>query len=131
MVDQLPAGRVMGDPATALDILPTFVHLAGGKMRRDRVIDGVNAWSAWSGEQGPAERTLYFYVVGELPLGLRVGEWKMHVAGTSRRLYDLATDPGESHDLAADYPQIVTELSSRVALWQERVEVQKAAEAGL
>jgi arylsulfatase A-like enzyme len=128
---RLAAGRVMHDPASSLDILPTLGHLAGVKPRRDRVMDGVNAWSVWSGDAGPADRTLYFYVVGELPLGLRVGQWKMHVAGTSRRLYDLSTDPGESHDLAADYPQVITQLSARVDAWQERVAVQKAAEADL
>jgi hypothetical protein len=55
----------------------------------------------------------------------------MHFAGTSRRLYDLSTDPGESTDLAADYPQVVDQLSSSVDAWQQRVEVQKAAEANL
>jgi arylsulfatase A-like enzyme len=128
---QLAGGRVMSDPASSLDLLPTMMHLAGGKMRRDRVIDGVNAWSAWSGQERPSERALYFYVVGQLPLGVRAGNWKMHFAGTSRRLYDLSTDPGESTDLAADYPQVVDQLSSSVDAWQQRVEVQKAAEANL
>jgi arylsulfatase A-like enzyme len=128
---RIAAGRVLSAPSSSLDFLPTFVHLAGGKIRRDRVMDGVNAWPVWSGEQAPSERTLYFYVVGELPLGVRAGKWKMHMAGTSRRLYDLSTDPSESTDLAADNSPIVADLSSRVELWQERVEIQKAAEADL
>jgi arylsulfatase A-like enzyme len=128
---RLAGGRVVTDPASALDLLPTFVHLSGGRMRRDRVLDGINAWSTWSGEGQAAQRSLYFYVVGELPLAVRVGNWKMHVAGTSRRLYDLDTDPGEAHDLAADYADVVSELSSRVEAWEERVELQKAAESDL
>jgi uncharacterized sulfatase len=40
--------------------------------------------------------------------GLRTGD-----RPTAMSLYDLETDPGEQHDLAADHPEIVTRLRSR------------------
>nr|XP_012314217.1 arylsulfatase E isoform X3 [Aotus nancymaae] len=36
----LPAGRVIGDPTSLMDVFPTVVQLAGGEVPQDRVIDG-------------------------------------------------------------------------------------------
>jgi arylsulfatase A-like enzyme len=47
---------------------------------------------------------------------LRRGSWKLLRLGVQARnprveLYDLATDPGEAHDLAASRPELVAELT--------------------
>src|SRR5207244_767881 len=83
---RIDPGQTISEPLSALDVLPTFLTLAGGTIPRDRAIDGRNAWPIWSGKGGTSDRNLYFYVVGEIPLALRAGRWKMHLAGTSRRL---------------------------------------------
>ncbi|XP_054441003.1 arylsulfatase L [Pteronotus mesoamericanus] len=36
----LPAGRVITEPTSLMDVFPTVVQLAGGEVPRDRVIDG-------------------------------------------------------------------------------------------
>jgi len=126
----LPGGKIIEQPASALDVLPTLVKMAGGSLPTDRVLDGVDAWSLWSGARSLPERMLYFYVVGELPLGVRAGRWKMHLTGTARRLYDLGNDPAETTDLAADQPEVVARLSTLTEQWRQQVEVQKLAEAG-
>uniref|UniRef100_A0A8C9GFD3 Uncharacterized protein n=2 Tax=Piliocolobus tephrosceles TaxID=591936 RepID=A0A8C9GFD3_9PRIM len=36
----LPAGRVIGEPTSLMDVFPTVVQLAGGEVPQDRVIDG-------------------------------------------------------------------------------------------
>ncbi|XP_011543823.1 arylsulfatase L isoform X5 [Homo sapiens] len=36
----LPAGRVIGEPTSLMDVFPTVVRLAGGEVPQDRVIDG-------------------------------------------------------------------------------------------
>lgn len=38
--EKIPAGRVTDEPVTVMDLLPTFVKLAGGTPPGDRVIDG-------------------------------------------------------------------------------------------
>src|SRR6185295_14368744 len=43
--ERLPAGRVISSPASSLDVVPTFVKLAGGRLPSDRILDGVDAWS--------------------------------------------------------------------------------------
>jgi arylsulfatase A-like enzyme len=128
--ERLAAGKVVAATASSLDVLPTFVKLAGGSLPSDRVLDGVDAWSIWSGTRSMPGRMLYFYVVGELPLGVRTDRWKMHLTGTARRLYDLDNDPGETTDLATDQPEIVARLSALTEQWRHQVEVQKLAEGG-
>uniref|UniRef100_A0A2K6RAF3 Arylsulfatase L n=1 Tax=Rhinopithecus roxellana TaxID=61622 RepID=A0A2K6RAF3_RHIRO len=36
----LPAGQVIGEPTSLMDVFPTVVQLAGGEVPQDRVIDG-------------------------------------------------------------------------------------------
>jgi arylsulfatase len=60
----------------------------------------------------------------------RVGDWKIVASGpdASWELYDLASDRGESHDLAAAQPGRVQELAAQ---WTERDrEYQKQGAAG-
>lgn len=45
---------------------------------------------------------------------LRVERWRLVLEGAEPRLYDLRVDPGERHDVAADYPEVVEDL--RLAL---------------
>ncbi|XP_004867383.1 arylsulfatase E [Heterocephalus glaber] len=40
----LPAGRVIREPTSLMDIFPTVVELAGGQVPRDRAIDGQDLW---------------------------------------------------------------------------------------
>jgi hypothetical protein len=60
---------------------------------------------------------------------VRAGQWKMHFVGTSRRLYDLGSDPTESTDIAADHPEVVAALSDTTETWRQLVERQKVNEA--
>jgi arylsulfatase len=46
--------------------------------------------------------------------GPRTGNWE---------LYDLDTDPNETHDLAAQHPERVVELSAKHAAWSKRIGV--------
>lgn len=53
---------------------------------------------------------------------MRQGQWKIVSSWPSRswELYDLAVDQGETKDLAAQYPQIVEDLSAQYRLWAEK-----------
>ncbi len=51
----------------------------------------------------------------------RVGDLKLHWASDGRhRLFDLARDPGEEHDLAAQEPDRVRALAKEVEAWLHR-----------
>jgi arylsulfatase A-like enzyme len=50
---------------------------------------------------------------------VRRGDWKLvQLFGQRELLYDLAADPGESHDLARERPAIVDELRRIHDQWQ-------------
>ena len=51
--------------------------------------------------------------------GLRIGDWKLlsNPDGKSIELYDLATDIGETNNLAGDHPDRVTALLKSLLGW--------------
>jgi len=105
----IPAGSVCDEPATAMDLLPTFAHLAGGKVPRDRVIDGKDIRPLLLGTAGassPHDRL--FYHRGTALQAVRSGPWKLFANG---ELYNLEEDLGEQHNVAAQHPEVVARLS--------------------
>lgn len=55
---------------------------------------------------------------------VRDGRWKLvREAGRPWELYDIAADRVEAHDLAAEHPDVVTELAEQWKAWADRVGV--------
>ncbi len=115
---RIPAGAVVTEMATAMDLLPTFANLCGVEAPSDRVIDG-NDISALLGlgGQAPASDRPFFYIGGANIEAVRVGRWKLHIrkGGTALcELYDLHADIGEANDVAGAHPDVVAALLLRV-----------------
>jgi arylsulfatase A-like enzyme len=98
----LAAGRVENAPVTSLDLMPTFLRLAGAGKARTNPLDGMDLM------RPRRERTLYWrYGTSG---ALRMGDWKIvrqnrpRREGASWELFDLAKDPTESRDLAQEQP---------------------------
>ena len=110
--DQIPAGSVYTATTSTMDILPTFASLAGAKYPEDRV-DGHDISDILMGATEQESKYLAFYFYrGYTLAAVRSSEWKLHTDGT---LYNLETDIGESQDMAADHPKIVSELNALLA----------------
>lgn len=117
----VPAGRV--DESSVLsgaDWLPTLCALTGVKIDAAE-FDGEDASAAWLGHEFSRTRPLMWKTssTGSNP-SLRVGNWKFH--GTNRKrgtieLYDLASDPGETTNLAQEKPDVVAKLTDQLATW--------------
>jgi len=143
----IPAGTVCHEPAMTIDLLPTFVALAGAKTP-ELPIDGKDIWPLLSGQpnaKSPHE-AYYFYWQRNLQ-AVRAGRWKLHLphayrtlkgapgnggkAGayeekrTDIALYDLVDDPGETTDVAAKHPDVVKELQALAE--KERAELGDSA----
>jgi uncharacterized sulfatase len=108
--------------ASALDLLPTAAELSGGSLPRDRVLDGVSLAQVLRSGTGTPRETHFYYWDQELR-AVRKGRYKAHFVtsgayglGDARKehapplLFDLQEDPGERHDLAAKYPEVLADL---------------------
>ncbi|XP_005406581.1 PREDICTED: arylsulfatase E isoform X2 [Chinchilla lanigera] len=80
----LPAGRVIPEPTSLMDIFPTVVRLAGGQVPQDRVIDGHDLWPLLRGTAGHSEHEFLFHYCEHLVHAARWNQreggrvWKVH-----------------------------------------------------
>lgn len=113
-----PAGKVYELPVMNLDVLPTIVTAAGGKLEADWKLDGVDLTPYVTGaNQVRPHETLYWRYGAQW--GIRHGDMKLVVSrggGPTPELYNLAVDIGESNNLAGANPKRVQELQ---ALWNK------------
>jgi len=123
----IPAGTSTDAIAGMMDVLPTFVKLAGGKLPPGRKLDGGDIGPLLAGQPGAKSPHDTFYYFRGLKLeAVRSGPWKLHLGGAAPaktpaksnpnapprapQLYNLDTDIGESHNVAAAHPAIVQQL---------------------
>jgi arylsulfatase A len=105
---RIPAGASSDAIASMMDVLPTLVGLAGGRVPPGR-IDGVDQWPVLSGKPGakpPRDSFLYFR--GLKLEAVRSGPWKLHLA--KGELHNLDADIGEATNAAAANPDVVARL---------------------
>ena len=130
---KIPPGQVCDAVASTLDMLPTIVTLAGGKIPDDRVIDGKDIRDLMHGTPGAVSPTKAFFYYQRTRLqAVRVEKWKLHVPRAADEtwgkyskteddfaikkpmLFDLSTDVAETTDVAADHPEVVAELMKHI-----------------
>ena len=111
-------------PIMTIDILPTLYAAAGAPLPAKK-IDGQNLLPLLQNNTPLPRDALYWDFPhygnqGGFPGGaIRMGDWKLierYVDGRVQ-LYNLATDPGEHHDLAATDPQRAATLRARLHAW--------------
>lgn len=108
---KVPAGTSTDEIAGMMDILPTLVKLAGGKLSADRKIDGVDIWPLLAGQPGAkSPHEVFYYFRGFKLEAVRHGVWKLHLAKSE--LYDLNADLSESKNVADAHPDVVRQLRS-------------------
>lgn len=97
------------------DMYPTLCKLSGAKANPSKPLDGVDVWATIA-HGAPSPRTEIVYNVEPFRAGIRSGEWKLiwrTPLPQSIELYNMATDPSESSNVAAEHPEIVTKLQQR------------------
>jgi len=115
------AGDKVETPVTGADFYPTFLELAGAKLRPNVHNDGVSLLPLIKGEP-LKERALIWHFPhygnqgGEPSSMIRKGDWKLihYYEDDKKELYNLKKDIGETIDLAATYPKKVVELNSEL-----------------
>ncbi len=123
---RIPAGTTCDTVSGTIDLLPTFVTLAGGTVPADPVIDGRDISGHLFGTAAQAAREAHYYFSRKNLDAVRQGRWKLAIAPQAERmgrdavqvpasldeprLYDLEADIGETTNVAADHPEVVEKL---------------------
>lgn len=108
---KVPAGRISNEIVHEMDVFPTLARIAGGKVPRDRVFDGVDQFDFLTGvKEQSARESLVIYLANEV-CGVKWRNWKMVTRQVDRGFgepikdysfplwYDLHTDPKEEYPL--------------------------------
>lgn len=109
------AGSTVDGTMHAVDLYPTLASIAGASTAKCKPLDGVNAWPTIS-TGAPSARTEVVYNVEPFRAAVSEGNWKLvwkTPLPSVAELFDLASDPGETKNVAADHPQIVAKLQKR------------------
>lgn len=100
----------------AVDLYPTFAALADASTAKCKPLDGLNVWDTIAmGKASP--RTEVIYNVEPFRGAMRQGDWKLiwrTLIPTSVDLYNLANDPYEMTNLAAEHPDKVATMQERL-----------------
>jgi arylsulfatase A-like enzyme len=117
---QLEGGRASSLPFTTSDLLPSIVGLLGGT-DTDAVspVDGIDAVSLLRAGVERRSAAIPFEFVGQV--ALLDNNWKLYSAddGASYALFDLSTDPTESHDVAVTHPERTAAMRVKLTTWRE------------
>lgn len=121
-VPGLQGGSRHPEPVTGADLFPTLLDLAGLPARPAQHIDGKSLAPIVQGAAGPGwnDRPLYWHYPhygnqgGEPSSVVRQGLWKLidFYEDGRTELYHLGRDPGETRNLAREYPEISDRLSA-------------------
>ncbi len=112
--------------AGTIDLLPTFVALAGGTVPEKPVIDGRDISPLLLGKSTQSQREAHYYFASYNLQAVRQGPWKLAIANQPEtmgkavaedakknpRLYNLDQEIGEQTNLADKHPDIVARLQA-------------------
>jgi arylsulfatase A-like enzyme len=127
---KIPAGTSCDAMMSEIDVLPTLLKLAGGKVPAQPAIDGRDIWPLLSGGSKQSPHEALFYFNGNRLEAVRRGPWKLaiveqieHGIDKPRRppfkpfqpkLFNLDADIGETTDVAAQHPDVVRRLRAYI-----------------
>jgi arylsulfatase A-like enzyme len=115
--------RVVNEPLHMVDIMPTALALAGAKANpADKPFDGVDIWATVA-EGKPSPHDDILVNVEAFRGAVIKGKWKLvkiALLPGKTELFDLAADPGENSDVAAQNPEVVRDLEGRLIAYAKQ-----------
>jgi arylsulfatase A-like enzyme len=118
------SGGVVSDAfGVTIDLYPTLAKWVGGQVPKDRTIDGKDISDVFF-DKGPSPHEFMYYE----SLGVRRGPWKLvtykhrvkkgQPATFHEELYHLEKDPKEKNNIAAQQPEMLSQLKKALAAHQ-------------
>jgi arylsulfatase A-like enzyme len=115
----IPAGKVTGQTAMSMDLMPTLLELAGAKLPLDRKLDGVSLAALLLHDQPLAPRKLFWNKGADS--AMRDGPWKLLIEKGAVHLFNLDNDLSEKNDLATQQPERVQTMRADIDAWAKEV----------
>ncbi len=101
--------------AGAIDLLPTLAALAGISVESPKPLDGANLLPLLLQHDTPwPQRNLFSFWAGKV--SVRNQRFRLDAAG---RLFDLASDPGQTAPCNERYPSLAESLAAAVETWRK------------
>jgi arylsulfatase A-like enzyme len=117
---KIPAGSTYEHPMIQLDILPTAIVAAGGKVDPEWKLDGVDLMLYLTGKVKEPPHPVLYWRFGE-QFAIRKGDFKLVASAVDGvknvYLYNLKDDIGEKTDLTAKMPDKAKELQADWDKW--------------
>ena len=129
----LPQGEKRADPVSHVDLYPTILEQFGLALNAEE--KSLSAQSLWPIITGAEQReTAYVEYHGCAAQSggfvVRSAKWKLiYYLGTPPMLFNLADDPRETTDLAAENQDVVADLMGQLHSWVDPIAVDKQAKA--
>jgi arylsulfatase A-like enzyme len=128
-------GSICDVPAIHVDVFPTFVAMAGGRMPDSQVFDGESLTPLMRDPNAKLKRTaIYQHFPGYLGAGvdswrttpvtyIQEGDWKLmeFLEDGRLELYNLRDDLSESKNLAKTNPEKTKELYGKLVAWRTAI----------
>ncbi len=117
----LPAGKRYRPPVSSLDLLPTFVTAAGGKLEQKDPLDGVDLMPYLTGQDNdPPHQTLFWRFT--ISAAIRDGDWKLvRLPDRLPMLYNLEQDVSEQNDVALQHLERTHAMLKQLGDWDVRL----------
>ena len=120
--DQVKPGSKITTPSYFPDWFPTLAKIASAPLETKQILDGIDLTGAMkSGNAPKREQPMVWEFNGYGGIiAIRDGNWKALRRNLRKgkqpldwELYNLATDPSESKDVASEHPEIVANLETQ------------------
>lgn len=130
--ETIPQASVAMDIGSTMDLMATFTSLAGVQLPPDRPFDSYDLTPVLK-QTGKSKRETIFYYRGYELMAVRHGAWKMHLKtqtgyGQPKAevhnpplVYNLEEDPGETRNVANDYPHVIHALNQVIREHQKEM----------
>lgn len=115
---KVKSGQIYRSMVSSMDIFPTVLSAAGGKLPTDRIYDGVDLAPYLSGWNTAPPHDMLAWRRSPLA-SIRKGDWKLWKStdGKYTLLFNLKDDLNETTNLAEKRPDKLKELEAAFAQW--------------
>lgn len=119
---RLPAGKEFAAPVHSLDVFATVAALAKATVPEARPLEGVDLLPYLTGQKtGAPHERLFWRTGGGAKFAVREGDWKLTAEDpTQPQLFNLATDLGETTNIADRHPEVLARLRRAYDEWNAK-----------